>query len=195
GLAQRHAPDDVVAILNRFFDVVVEAITFQEGIVSKFEGDGVLGVFGAVSDQPDHASRALRAARALRVELDALADAMGAEAAIGVASGFAVTGHLGASDRYEFTVVGEPVDEAIRLCDEAKLSTSRLQVSDTTSRRKRTEAEPQAVETGPVTEQPPVETTAALVPGRLSIRSLRSSIVRAQILASATGSMYIGAIA
>ena len=93
----------------------------------EFEGDGALCVFGAPAVQPDHAARALRSARALRAELAALAPAYpGLDAAIGVSSGLLVAGNVGTEQRYEYTLIGRPVNEAARLTDLAKARDSRV---------------------------------------------------------------------
>jgi adenylate cyclase len=118
-MAQDRAPAEVVEALNRFFDRVVRVVGDEGGWVNKFEGDGALCVFGAPADQPDHAARALRAARRLRLELDGMAPT-DLDAGIGVSTGTAVAGNVGAAERYEYTVIGDPVNEAARLCDAAK---------------------------------------------------------------------------
>jgi adenylate cyclase len=106
----------------------VEAATAEGGWVNKFEGDGALCVFGAPEPQPDHAARCLRAATRLR---DALRAAR-VDAAIGLSSGEAVAGNVGAESRYEYTVMGRPVNEAARLTDLAKQRPGRLLVSAAT---------------------------------------------------------------
>jgi adenylate cyclase len=116
GLAATTPPEQVVEVLNRFFTVVVEAVSAEGGWVNKFEGDGALCVFGAPVGQPDHAARALRAARTLRTRL---VDA-GLSAAIGVSAGEVVAGNVGTEARYEYTVIGDPVNEAARLTEAAK---------------------------------------------------------------------------
>jgi adenylate cyclase len=129
-LAQTRPPDDVVAILNAFFGAVVQVVAAEGGWVNKFEGDGALCVFGAPDRLKDHAARALRAARTLRTALTKLAMVHpGLDAAIGVASGAVVAGNVGAVDRYEYTVIGDPVNEAARLTDAAKSRTTRLLAS------------------------------------------------------------------
>lgn len=125
-IAQTHAPDDVVAILNAFFDAVVTAVTDEGGLLNKFAGDGAMCIFGAPLHQPDHAERALRAARTLRDKLAALD---GVEAAIGISSGVVVAGNVGALDRYEYTVVGDPVNEASRLTEHAKATATKTRAS------------------------------------------------------------------
>jgi adenylate cyclase len=125
GVAARSAPEDVVVMLNRFFAEVVRAVDAEEGWVNKFEGDGALCVWGAPVRQDDHAARALRAARRLRA---ALADAA-LDAAIGVSSGEVVAGNVGTEERYEYTVIGDPVNEAARLTEAAKERPERVLAS------------------------------------------------------------------
>jgi adenylate cyclase len=125
-LAQRLIPAEVVDRLNEFFGAVVGATAAEGGWVNKFEGDGALSVFGAPADQPDHAARALRAARRLAARLSAL----GIDAGIGVSSGPAVAGNVGAEQRYEYTVIGDPVNEAARLTEAAKTTPARVMASE-----------------------------------------------------------------
>ena len=126
-------PRDVVETLNRFFGVVVEVVTLHGGWINKFEGDAALCVFGAPADHPDASGAALAAARELRrrlrVELDGL------EAAIGLSAGRVVAGNIGAAERYEYTVIGDPVNEAARLTELAKTRPSRLLASEEIVRR------------------------------------------------------------
>ena len=130
-LTQTQSPDQVVGLLNRFFEIVLRAVAAERGWVNKFEGDGALCVFGAPVSQEDHANRALRAARTIRRELLALAaEQSGVDAAIGVSSGTAVAGNVGAEQRYEYTVIGDPVNEAARLTDEAKRRLGRVLASE-----------------------------------------------------------------
>jgi len=119
----------VVRLLNRFFEAVIIAVDREEGWVNKFEGDAALCVFGAPMEQVDHAARALRAAVTMR---DALTAVSGLDAGIGVSSGIAVAGNVGSELRYEYTVVGDPVNEAARLTDLAKSHPGRIVVSERT---------------------------------------------------------------
>jgi adenylate cyclase len=89
-------------------------------LVNKFEGDAALAVFGAPISDPDSASHALATARELNERLNR----SGAEVTvgIGVSAGIAVAGNIGDPGRYEYTVIGDPVNEAARLTEVAKLS-------------------------------------------------------------------------
>jgi adenylate cyclase len=126
-LAVRRPPDQVVALLNSFFAIVVEVIEEHCGWVNKFEGDGALCVFGAPTVRPDAAGDALRAARRLDERL--LTGLVGATAGIGVSAGPTVAGNVGAQERFEYTVIGDPVNEAARLCELAKQRPERLLAS------------------------------------------------------------------
>jgi adenylate cyclase len=109
---------EVVELLNRFFAVIVDEVDRHHGLVNKFEGDAVLAVFGAPVSLENPDDEALSAARAmadrLRVEVPEC------EAGIGVASGQVVAGNVGAKERFEYTVIGEPVNEAARLSELSK---------------------------------------------------------------------------
>jgi adenylate cyclase len=108
-------------------------VTAEGGLVNKFEGDAALAIFGAPEEHPDHADRALRAARILRERLAALSLVFPQlDAGIGVATGAAVAGNVGAADRYEYTVIGDPVNVASRLSDMAQDHPGRVLVSETT---------------------------------------------------------------
>lgn len=127
-LAGRERPERVVDLLNGFFATVVDVVDKHGGLVNKFEGDGALCVFGAPTERDDYAATALAAARELSAKL---ADSSALEAAIGVSCGTAVAGNVGAEERYEYTVIGDPVNEASRLCELAKHRPGRILASAT----------------------------------------------------------------
>jgi adenylate cyclase len=120
-LTQRVEPGRVIDLLNRFFTEVIDCAATHGGWVNKFEGDGALCIFGAPEELEDHAASALRAAADLRSRLDVLAESEpGLRAAIGVSTGPAVAGNVGNEARYEYTVIGDAVNEAARLTEVAK---------------------------------------------------------------------------
>jgi adenylate cyclase len=126
-LAAERPPEEVVDLLNRFFGVVVDVVDEQGGWVNKFEGDAALAVFGAPGALEDAPSRALAAARALAERLPS--EVEGLEAAIGVSAGEVVAGNIGEESRFEYTVIGDPVNEAARLTELAKERERRLLAS------------------------------------------------------------------
>lgn len=115
-LALVHQPHEVARVLNDFFQIVVEAVDERHGLINKFQGDAALAVFGAPLRIAAPASAAMATARALAIELRRLPVDFG----IGVSAGPVFAGNIGAENRYEYTVVGDPVNEAARLADCAK---------------------------------------------------------------------------
>jgi len=128
-LVRRTGPEEMVGLLNRFFEVVVDAIEADGGLVNKFEGDAALCVFGAPTDHDDPAGAALRAARRIR---DAVRTAGEVDIGVGVACGRVWAGQVGASSRLEYTVIGDPVNEAARLTELAKDHPGRAVASEAT---------------------------------------------------------------
>ncbi|WP_242888078.1 adenylate/guanylate cyclase domain-containing protein [Actinomadura litoris] len=126
-LAETRSPDEVVSLLNRFFGVVVAVVARHGGWINKFEGDAALAIFGAPAELPDPAGGALGAARELAVRLRE--DVPTLDAGIGVSAGPVVAGYIGAEQRFEYTVIGDPVNEAARLSDLAKMTSGRVLAS------------------------------------------------------------------
>jgi adenylate cyclase len=132
-MAQRLPPQEVVAMLNEVFGCVVRCTTAEGGWVNKFEGDAALCVFGPPSNEPGHETAALRAARSLHEALEALRSGHpDLDAGIGVSTGRVVAGNVGSEDRYEYTVIGDPVNEAARLTEQAKVVAERVLASRST---------------------------------------------------------------
>ncbi|SPM31384.1 adenylate/guanylate cyclase domain-containing protein [Mycobacterium terramassiliense] len=123
-LVTTQPPTQVVEVLNRFFAIVVEEVDRHCGLVNKFEGDASLAIFGAPNrlDSPEDA--ALAAARCIAKRL--AGEMCELDAGIGVAAGQVVAGNVGAKERFEYTVIGEPVNEAARLCELAKSRPGKL---------------------------------------------------------------------
>lgn len=117
-LAQERPPAEVVALLNRFFGVVVEEVEIGGGIVNKFQGDGALAVFGAPLEVPDPAGRALAAARRIAARL--AVEVPEVRTGTGISAGRVVAGNVGGERRFEYTVIGDPVNQAARLAELAK---------------------------------------------------------------------------
>ena len=127
-LALAMPPTEVVRLLNRFFRVVIEVVESESGFVNKFEGDAALCVFGAPVSGEDPAGRALCAARRIAERLDREVPEVGY--GIGISAGKAVAGNVGSEQRFEYTVIGDPVNEAARLSDLAKEREDRVIASD-----------------------------------------------------------------
>jgi adenylate cyclase len=128
-LSHETDPVEFVAMLNRFFAVVVDEVESSGGLLNKFEGDAALCVFGAPAELDDPATAALRAARTIR---DRVAELGELEVGIGVAAGPVIAGQVGAASRLEYTVIGDAVNEAARLTGLAKRVEGHILVSEAT---------------------------------------------------------------
>ena len=114
GFAERSSAPEVVATLNRLFELIVPVIHEHGGHVDKFVGDGLLAVFGAPRRQDDHADKALAAALAIgRAVREHGPD--GLEIGVGLNSGSVVAGNVGGAGRLEFSVIGDAVNVAARV--------------------------------------------------------------------------------
>lgn len=134
--AMNHPPQEVAAVLNEFFRTVVAAVDEQHGLINKFQGDAALAVFGAPITSEDAAAHALATARRLGDTLRGVLDF-----GVGVSAGPVFAGNIGAENRYEYTVIGDPVNEAARLADRAKALPGRVACSGTAVGRAGTEAQ------------------------------------------------------
>lgn len=126
-LVSTRPPQEVVALLNRFFSVIVEEVDRHRGLVNKFEGDATLAIFGAPVALVNPEDDALAATRAIAQRLRR--EVPECPARIGVAAGEVVAGNVGAKERFEYTVIGEPVNEAARLAELARSEPSRAVAS------------------------------------------------------------------
>ena len=117
----------MVELLNRFFAVIVEEVDRHRGLVNKFEGDAALAVFGVPVTLEHPEDAALACARRIAERLNS--EVPECLAGIGVAAGQVLAGYVGAKERFEYTVIGDPVNEAARLCELAKSTPGRLVAS------------------------------------------------------------------
>jgi class 3 adenylate cyclase len=109
-------------MLNAFWAVVVPVIDEAGGVIEQFAGDGVMAIFNARGDQPDHAHRAARAALAI---VDVAAPIAASHPGwpifrVGVNTGPAVVGDIGAEARRSFAAIGDSTNTAARLMTAAE---------------------------------------------------------------------------
>jgi adenylate cyclase len=113
-LAEALPAPAVVATLNRLFARIVPLVYARGGHVDKYIGDGLLAVFGAPRRLPNHADQALHAALDIAEAVhDDFADSL--SVGIGLNSGPVVAGNVGGAGRFEFSVIGDPVNVAARV--------------------------------------------------------------------------------
>jgi len=124
-LSEELPPDEIALLLNEHFTGMVEVVFEHGGALDKFMGDAMMAIWGAPLGRPDDADRAVRAAigmqRALRARNRRRAEQgrRQLEVGIGVNLGEVFAGNIGSDRRLEYTVVGDAVNIAARLCAEA----------------------------------------------------------------------------
>jgi adenylate cyclase len=121
-IAEEVRPEDLVAMLNRYFSLITCACEINLGIVNKYMGDGVMLVFGAPDPDPEHAFHAVRCALLIQ-KLIARENRLREQQSqfpvrfrIGINTGNMLAGNMGSRQRMEYTVVGDTVNLASRLC-------------------------------------------------------------------------------
>jgi adenylate cyclase len=125
-LSERLSPEEVVLLLNDFYNLMIETTFKHDGTLDKFLGDAVMAVFGAPLAHPDHSARAIRTALAMQEGIVGLNERRARDGkepiavGIGVSAGEAVAGTVGTEDRMEYTVIGDSVNLAARLESNAK---------------------------------------------------------------------------
>lgn len=117
-------PEQLVSVLNRYLAAAAEAVLREEGTVDKFLGDAVMAWFNAPIPQPDHSLRAVRAALNIRSAILALHAVLPAadqlSFGIGIHRGDAVLGLVGSERRLDYTAIGDSVNTARRIQENAK---------------------------------------------------------------------------
>lgn len=125
-LSERMGPGDVANFLNRHFTLLEACVDAEDGIVDKYLGDGMMAFWGAPDLQTDHALRACRTALAIAAALKAdnagriMRGLSPVKVRIGIHSGMATVGNIGSEARLNYTIVGDTVNSAERLCELGK---------------------------------------------------------------------------
>ena len=125
GLAETMLPEAIAGHLSEYFASMVDLVFEYGGTLDKFMGDALLAVWGAPLAAPEDADRALAAARAMQDECRSLnarwerQDRPRLAIGIGLHHGEAFAGTIGSPRRLEYTVIGDVVNVAARLCDAA----------------------------------------------------------------------------
>jgi len=121
-ISEKTRAEELVSMLNRYFTLITCACAVNHGIVDKYMGDGVMLVFGAPEDDPDHAFHAVSCALLIQqlvahenTQREAL-NQFPVQFRIGINTGSMLAGNMGSHDRMEYTVVGDTVNLASRLC-------------------------------------------------------------------------------
>ena len=139
-MAESLAPDQVIEVLNHYLSEMSDAIMDHGGTLVAYMGDGIMAVFGAPIEQPDHADRAVAAAEEmLSVRLQRFNEwirskglSEGFEMGIGINSGSVMSGQVGSERRIEYTAVGDTTNTAARLEGMTKGTPHQAFIADST---------------------------------------------------------------
>jgi class 3 adenylate cyclase len=115
--SERSSPEQIVAMLNRYFELATAAILAERGTVVQFVGDALMALFNAPARQPDHPLRAARAALALQAGAEQLAASTPGwpRFRVGINTGPALVGNIGSTALRNFNAMGDAVNVAARL--------------------------------------------------------------------------------
>jgi adenylate cyclase len=121
-IAERIRPEEIVSMLNTYFSLITRACELNHGMVDKYLGDGIMLVFGAPQPDENHRFNAINCAllmQRLVAHENARRERQGlfpVKFRIGINSGTMLAGNMGSRERMEYTVVGDTVNLASRLC-------------------------------------------------------------------------------
>lgn len=127
-LAETQPPEETIDLLNTWYTLMFDAIGAHGGIVSVMAGDGLMAIFGAPLQQPDHEDQAVRAGLEMLETIDLFnadrdaADKPAIRIGIGIASGDVVAGYAGTNERATYTCIGDVVNLAARLESHTKVA-------------------------------------------------------------------------
>ena len=130
--SERHTPEELVNVLNQYLAAAANAILEEGGTIDKFLGDAVMAWFNAPIPQENHMLKAIRSALAIKCEVNRLNKLMEKDDqlsfGIGIHTGEAVLGLIGAKKRMDFTAIGDSVNTARRIQEHA--TAGQILVSD-----------------------------------------------------------------
>jgi adenylate cyclase len=138
--AESLRPDQVIEVLNHYLSEMSDAIMDHGGTLVSYMGDGIMAVFGAPIEQPDHADRAVAAAEEMlttRLErfnewLRSQGLGEGFQMGVGINSGSVMSGQVGSERRIEYTAVGDTTNTAARLEGMTKGTPHQVFIADST---------------------------------------------------------------
>jgi adenylate cyclase len=134
--SEGHTPEEVVAMLNEYFAIMVKIINTRGGVVDKFIGDAIMAVWGAPHSSERDTHKAVQACLEMRMalsELNKLRDSRGQTPimiGMGLHCGPAISGTIGSEERMEYTVIGDTVNMTSRIESSTKAFGTDLLISE-----------------------------------------------------------------
>ena len=135
-ISEVNKPEDIVNLLNTYFDHMVSVVRKYGGTVDKFIGDAIMALFGAPVSYADNAKRAVMAAIEMCGQLDKIPcshinfpEGMKLDMGIGIHYGEVIVGQIGSEDKMNYTVIGDTVNIAYRMESLTKLYGAKVVIS------------------------------------------------------------------
>lgn len=135
-MSEKQQPEEIVRMLNEYFEVMVDILFKHEGTLDKFVGDEIIGLFGAPIEIQDAPVKAVMCALEMQKALREFNRTRAAEnhepirVGMGINTGLVVTGAIGSSKALQYTAIGDAMNTAARLCSQAKAG--EIVISETT---------------------------------------------------------------
>jgi adenylate cyclase len=118
-LAEKMPPERLIEVVNGYLSQATESIFANGGVLDKFMGDAVMALYNSPLDQPDHALRAVKTAFAVREGLNHQEQEPSLHFGFGINTGEAVVGNVGSQALMNYTAIGDTVNVAFRLQEQA----------------------------------------------------------------------------
>jgi adenylate cyclase len=137
-LSERFEPERIVSLLNEYFTEMSQVILDSQGVIDKYQGDGIMAFWGAPISLEDHAARACLAALECQARMNKINESLTREGIpplsmrIGLHSGDAVVGNMGSAQRFDYTIIGDNVNLASRLEGVNKQFGTKVIISEST---------------------------------------------------------------
>jgi adenylate cyclase len=126
-ISEKLTPTETIELLHVFLDIATSAIAETGGVVVNYMGDAVMAIFNAPNEQPDHARRAVQAGLTMQIMANVYQEYKDNaktqppfRLGVGINTGQALVGNIGAQWHYQYTAIGDTINVASRLCSNAQ---------------------------------------------------------------------------